>query len=53
MVAAMLEKLGYVVTMVVLYLQGQLQFGQFAVAIPDLFLGLLFVAAFLKTPGRS
>jgi hypothetical protein len=52
-VAAMLEKFGYVVTMVVLYLQGQLQFGQFAVAIPDLFLGLLFVAAFLKTPGRS
>jgi hypothetical protein len=34
MIAAMLEKFRCVVTMVLLYVQGQLQFGQFAVAIP-------------------
>lgn len=49
MVPAMLEKFGYVLTMVVLYQEGQLQPGQFAVAIPDLLLGILFVAAFVKT----
>ena len=49
MVPAMLEKFGYVLTMIVLYQQGQLQPGQFAVAIPDLLLGILFVAAFVKT----
>jgi hypothetical protein len=52
MIGAILEKFLYVVTMLVLFVQGQIQPGQFAVAIPDLVLGLLFVAAFLKTPGR-
>ncbi len=49
MIAAMLEKFGYVVTLAVLYAQGYLQLGQAAVASPDVVLGLLFVAAFLKT----
>ena len=51
MLAAILEKGLYVLTMTTLYLQGRLQPGQAAVVIgPDGVLGLLFVAAFLKTP---
>ena len=53
MLAAILEKLVYVTTMVTLYLQGQLQVGQVAVAGPDLILALLFIAAFLKTPHQG
>ena len=51
MAAALLEKFGYIVTLGVLYARGQLQFGQFAVTAPDLILGTLFIAAFLKTKG--
>ena len=52
MLAGILEKGLYVLTMTTLYLQGQLQPGQAAVVVgPDGVLGLLFVAAFLKTPG--
>ena len=51
MLAGILEKGLYVATMAALLLQGQLQPGQAAVVIgPDGMLGLLFVAAFLKTP---
>ena len=51
MLAGILEKCLYVGTMITLYLQGQLQPGQAAVVIPpDGVLGLLFVAAFFKTP---
>jgi hypothetical protein len=50
MLAAILEKLIYVATMVVLYLKGQISAGQLAVIPPDATLGLLFVAAFFKTP---
>lgn len=50
MIAAMLEKFGYVATLSVLYTRGDLQAAQFAVAVPDFILGLLFVAAFWKTP---
>jgi hypothetical protein len=52
MVPAILEKFGYVTTLTVLYAQGRLQFGQFAVAVPDLILGLLFILAFFKTSSR-
>jgi len=49
MIPAMLEKFVYVVTLIVLYLQGRIgpkeMFG-----LTDLILGLLFVAAYLKTP---
>jgi hypothetical protein len=48
MIPAVLEKLGYVFTLSVLYAQGTLQFGQFVVAIPDFVLGMLFVVAFLQ-----
>ena len=52
MAAALVEKFGYIATLGVLYAQGQIQFGQFAVVGPDVVLGLLFIAAFLKT-GRE
>jgi hypothetical protein len=49
MLPAILEKFSYVATLTVLYAQGSLQLGQFAVAVPDLILGLLFIVAFFKT----
>jgi hypothetical protein len=49
MLVAMIEKFGYVATLTVLYAQGQLQAGQAAVAAPDFVLGVLFIAAFVKT----
>ena len=51
MAAALVEKFGYIATLGVLYVKGQIQFGQFAVVAPDCILGLFFVAAFLKTRG--
>jgi hypothetical protein len=51
MLAGILEKALYVTTMVVLCFQGHLLPGQAAVVIvPDGTLGLLFVAAFFRTP---
>jgi hypothetical protein len=50
MIAAMLEKFGYMATLFLLYAQGRLPFAQLAATSPDLLLGTLFVAAFLKTP---
>ena len=44
----MLEKFTYVLTLIVLYAQGRLHFGQFLLAIPDFVLGILFAAAFLR-----
>lgn len=52
MLAAVLEKLVFVATMVVLFAAGAIVAGQLAVAAPDLALGLLFVAAFRQTPAR-
>jgi hypothetical protein len=49
MAAAILEKFGYLATLSTLYAQGRLQFGQFAVVSPDAILGLMFVAALIKT----
>ena len=49
MIAAILEKSGYVTTLSVLYAQGRLQAGQAVVAVPDFGLAVLFVLAFLKT----
>jgi hypothetical protein len=48
MIPAIAEKLGYVLTLTVLYLRGRLLLGQFAVAVPDFLLGLLFVFSFVK-----
>jgi hypothetical protein len=53
MLVAILEKLIYIVTMTVLYLGGQLQLGQYAVAGPDSVLMLLFVVSFIRTRGRG
>ena len=50
MVAAILEKFIYIGTMTLLYLGGRIVAGQFAVVAPDCVLGLLFVAAFARTP---
>ena len=51
MLSGILEKFLYVGTVFTLALQGQLQPGQAAaIILPDGALGLLFVAAFLKTP---
>jgi hypothetical protein len=49
MVPAILEKISYVGTLSVLYAQGRLHLGQFAICGPDLILAVLFAAAFLKT----
>jgi hypothetical protein len=49
MVPAILEKFIYVISVGVLYAQGLLQSGQLLPALPDIPLGILFVAAFLKT----
>jgi hypothetical protein len=53
MIAAILEKLGYMATLSVLYAQGRLAFGQFAAVSPDAILGALFVVAFIKTPASA
>ena len=49
MLAAILEKFGYLLTIAALSAQGRLHGGQLAFAAPDLILGSLFIAAYLKT----
>ena len=49
MIPAILEKFIYVISVGVLYARGLLQGGQLLPALPDIPLGILFVAAFLKT----
>ena len=49
MIPSMFEKFGFFATMVVLHSQMRVIRGQVIVAIPDLILGLLFVAAYFKT----
>ena len=48
MIPAMVEKFGYVLTMVLLWLRGQAPGSEALLAIPDCALGLLFMAAFAK-----
>jgi hypothetical protein len=48
MIPAVLEKAFYVISLVILYAQGRIQFGQVLPGVPDLLLGCLFVAAFVK-----
>jgi len=54
MVPSMIEKLGFVATVAVLYGKSRMPAADAAaVAVPDLLLGILFIAAFFKTsPGR-
>ena len=49
MLAAILEKFIYVLSVSTLYTQGRVQGGQLAVVGPDFALGILFIAAYLKT----
>jgi hypothetical protein len=49
MIPGIIEKLGFVVTVAVLYGQGRISADDAAVAAPDLLLGVLFIAAFVKT----
>ena len=53
MIPAIIEKLGYVFSLVVLYTQGRLEASQIGPVYPDLALGLLFVASFVKTRGDA
>jgi hypothetical protein len=52
MLPAIVEKLGYVAAMVVLFGQGRILSSQLAIAGTDFVLGVLFTVAFLKT-GRD
>jgi hypothetical protein len=49
MIPSILEKFGWVATLAVLYGQSQIPAIDAQAAIPDLALGILFVAAFVKT----
>jgi len=48
MIPAVLEQLVYVITLTALYVQGRLAAGQFALAGPDLALGILFIVSFFR-----
>ncbi len=52
MIAAMVEKFSFVIAMAVLYAQERVTLNQLAFSMTDLALGILFVAAFVKTPRR-
>ena len=52
MVAAILEKLGYVATVIVLQARARISAQDASTAVPDLILAVLFVIAFIKTGGR-
>jgi hypothetical protein len=51
MIPAALEKFVYVTSLSVLYLKGRVAAGQFAVVVPDLVLGILFIVSFFKVEG--
>ena len=50
MIPSIVEKLGYVVTVAILYSQARISPEDARAAGPDLLLGVLFIAAFAKTP---
>jgi hypothetical protein len=49
MIPGIVEKAGYVITVAVLYSHGRVSPAEASTAVPDCLLGLLFVAAFVKT----
>ena len=53
MLPAIVEKLGHVTTVGILYARGQINQAAAGTALPDLVLGILFVAAFARTPRRA
>lgn len=50
MIPSILEKLGHVATVTVLYALARISPDDAIAAVPDLLLGVLFIAAFVKTP---
>ena len=50
MVPAIVEKFGYILSMAVLYALGQVGWTEAQTAIPDVVLGVLFIAAYARTP---
>jgi hypothetical protein len=50
MIPAVVEKLGYVVAVAVLHGSGYISNAEAMTAAPDLLLGVLFIAAFVKAP---
>lgn len=50
MIPSILEKFGFVVIVAVLHGRGMISMEEAMVAVPDLLIGALFVAAFVKTP---
>jgi hypothetical protein len=52
MIPSMIEKLGYIVTVVALYSQARISNMDASTALPDGLLLILFFAAFMKTRGR-
>ena len=53
MIPAVLEKFVYVGSLTALYVQGRLAAGQFALAAPDLVLGILFIVSYVKVAGAG
>lgn len=53
MIPAIVEKLGYVGTLVVLHSRGRISAMDASPAWPDLLLGILFIVAFAKTPASD
>ena len=50
MIPAIFEKFSYVVTLAILHSQARIATADAMAGVPDVLLGLLFVAAFAKTP---
>jgi hypothetical protein len=53
MIAAVLEKFTYMITLTTLYVQGRLPLEQYAIVSPDAILCVLFAVAFVKTPREA
>jgi hypothetical protein len=53
MIPSILEKLGYVATVAVLYARGRIFPEDASAAAPDLLLGVLFIVAFARTRSRA
>jgi hypothetical protein len=53
MIAAVVEKLGFVIASAVLYAQSRVTAADASVAVPDALLGVLFAAAYVRTSSSS
>jgi hypothetical protein len=53
MIPAILEKLGYVGTLIVMYLGARIPAADTQPVVPDLLLGVLFIVAFVRTRNAS